>query len=201
VSLDALEPVDDDRGPLTGGPRFARIAAIVTAVVVALFIVLLATRDPSVERATQSELFGKLAPATQGTTLDGATISVDQFRGRWVVLNFFASWCTPCILEHPELKAFDDAHRAAGDAQLISVTFSNETKDAKAFFAERGGSWPVLDDQENSIGVAYGVAKLPETFVIAPDGTVVYRFAGQVTKAELEDVLAFYEKDTPGGAG
>ena len=191
-----MEPMEELEP--TGGPRFARIAAIAVAVVVGALVVLLATRPSGGERAHESELFGKLAPAVQGTTLAGDQVSIDQYRGRWVVLNFFASWCTPCILEHPQLVAFDDEHRAAGDAVLISVTFNNETKDAKAFFRANGGTWPVIDDQENAFGVAYGVAQLPETFVIAPDGTVVYRFAGQVTRAGIDDVLALYTSQESG---
>ncbi len=89
--------------------------------------------------------------------------------------------------------AFDAAHRDAGDAVLIGVTFDDTPNDARAFFAERGGSWPVIDDPENSIGVAYGVAQVPETFVIAPDGTVVERFAGEVTARELDEVIAHFE--------
>jgi cytochrome c biogenesis protein CcmG/thiol:disulfide interchange protein DsbE len=193
-----MEPVDDGVVAPAGGPRFARNAAIVVAVVVAALVVLLATRPNSGERAHQSELFGKLAPVVSGTTLDGDDVSIDQFRGRWVVLNFFASWCTPCILEHPELQAFDEEHREAGDAVLLSVTFNNRTKDARAFFDDHGGRWPVIDDQENAFGVAYGVAQLPETFVIAPDGTVVYRFAGQVTREAIDDVLSFYSQPGDG---
>lgn len=191
-----MEPVDD-LAP-TGGPRLARNAALAVAAVVAVLIVVLATRPNSGERARQSELFGRLAPAVDGTTLDGERVSIDDFRGRWVVLNFFASWCVPCIQEHPELIAFDDAHRGAGDAVLLSVTFNNASDDARAFFEERGGSWPVIDDQQNAFGVAYGVAQLPETFVIAPDGTVVYRFAGQVTRAAIEEVLDHYTEPGDG---
>lgn len=189
-----MEPVDDLEP--VGGPRLARNIAIAVAVVVAALVIVLATRPNSGERARQSELFGQLAPAVEGTTLDGDEVSIDQFRGRWVVLNFFASWCTPCIREHPELVRFDDAHRDAGDAVLLSVTFNDATDDAQAFFDERGGEWPVIDDQANAFGVAYGVAQLPETFVIAPDGTVVYRFAGEVTRAAIEEVIGFYS--TPG---
>src|SRR3546814_7964023 len=76
---------------------------------------------------------------------------MDDWRGRWVAVNFFASWCTPCIQEHPELVAFDEAHREAGDAAVVSVTYDDRTDDAKEFFAKRGGDWPVVDDPENSI--------------------------------------------------
>ena len=189
--MDATDDLVDDR---PGGPRLALTAAGVIAVLVALMVVVLATRDPSTERQSQSPLLGQLAPATAGTTLDGEEVSIDDHRGRWVVLNFFASWCTPCIEEHPQLMAFDAAHRAEGDAVLIGVTFDDKTEDAKAFFEERGGDWPVIDDPENSIGVAYGVAQVPETFVIAPNGTVVQRFAGAVTRAKLDEVIAAFEE-------
>jgi len=185
----------------TGGPRLSLVAAVVLAVVVALLVAVLATRDPSTERASESPLIGRLAPPTEGATLDGDQVSIDDYRGRWVFVNFFASWCTPCLSEHPELRAFDEAHRRAGDAVLIGVTYDNETDDARAFFAERGGRWPVIDDPTNSIGVAYGVAKVPETFVIAPDGTVVHRFPGEVTRADLDEVIRIVEEREAEGGG
>ena len=175
------------------GRRTAIVAAIVLAVVVALFVTVLAGSDPSTERADDSPLIGQLAPATAGPTLDGGTVSIDDERGRWVVVNFFASWCTPCIEEHDELKAFDAVHRRDGDAFLVSVTYDNDADDARGFFRQHGGDWPVIDDPDNRIGVAYGVAKVPESFVISPDGIVVQRFAGGVTRAMLDEVIDFYE--------
>jgi cytochrome c biogenesis protein CcmG/thiol:disulfide interchange protein DsbE len=170
--------------------RSALTIAALLGIVVAALVVLLATRDPATERATQTPLLGKLAPSTAGTTIDGRQVSIDDYRGRFVVVNFFGSWCVPCQLEHRELMAFDEEHRAAGDAVLVGVTFDDKAKDARAFFAERGGSWPVIDDPENSIGVAYGVAQVPESWVIAPDGTVVERFAGEVTQEDLDRSIA-----------
>jgi cytochrome c biogenesis protein CcmG/thiol:disulfide interchange protein DsbE len=193
VTEDQIDPDDEP----TGGPRVALLAAGVIAVLVGLMVVVLATRDPSTERATQSPLIGRVAPATAGTTLDGEEVSIDDHRGRWVVVNFFASWCTPCQEEHPELVAFDAAHRAAGDAVLIGVTFDDKTEDARRFFDEWGGDWPVIDDPENSIGVAYGVAQVPESFVISPNGIVVERFAGKITRAKLDEVIAAFEEAAP----
>ncbi len=189
---DAADAAADDAEEARA-PRTALVASAVIAVLVALMVAVLATRDPSTERATQSELIGRLAPATEGRTLDGDEVSIDDARGRWVVVNFFASWCTPCIEETPELAAFDAEHRAAGDAVLIGVTFDDTADKARQFFDRYGGSWPVIDDPENRIGVAYGVAQVPETFVIAPNGTVVQRFAGRVTRAALDELIAAYE--------
>lgn len=185
----------DDTPPSStapGGPRLALVASAAVAVVVVLLVAVLATRAPSGERATQSPLIGRLAPATHGTTLDGDEVDIDDFRGRWVMVNFFASWCIPCQIEHPQLAAFDAVHRVAGDAVLVSVTFDNDADEARRFFDDNGGDWPVIDDPENSLGVAYGVAQVPETFVIAPNGIVVQRFAGAVTRAKLDAVIARY---------
>lgn len=177
-----------------GGRRFSRLAAVVVAVVVVALVAVLATRAPSSERQTRSRLLGRIAPATAGRTLDGGSVDIDDFRGRWVMVNFFASWCVPCLSEHPELKAFDEEHEGKGDAVLIGVTYDNKAEDAKAFFAQRRGSWPVIDDPDNSIAVAYGMARVPETFVIAPNGIVVQRFAGEVTKEELDAVIDEFER-------
>ena len=174
------------------GRTVLAIAALL-GIVVAALVVVLATRDPAGERATQSALIGEIAPAASGTTIDGDEVSIDDFRGRWVVLNFFGSWCTGCIIEHPELVAFDRSHRDDGDAVLIGVTFDDKLKDARAFFADRGGSWPVINDPENSIGVAYGIAQVPESWLIAPNGIIVERFAGEVTARELDEAIAHFE--------
>src|SRR3546814_3255745 len=112
--------------------RTALVAAVVVAVLVALFVGVLATGDPSSERRTQSPLLGRLAPAVEGTTLDGETFDMDDWRGRWVAVNFFASWCIPCMEEHPELVAFDEAHREAGDAAGVSVTEDREITTLKS---------------------------------------------------------------------
>jgi cytochrome c biogenesis protein CcmG/thiol:disulfide interchange protein DsbE len=181
------------------GTRTAVVITVLLGIVVAALVVLLATRDPAGERASKSRLIGRTAPATAGTTIDGQHVSIDEFRGRWVVVNFFGSWCTPCLEEQPELQAFDEEHRTLGDAVLIGVTFDDKLKDAKAFFAKNGGDWPVINDPENSIGVAYGIAQVPESWLIAPDGTIVYRFANQVTRKDLDDALVAFT--TPSGGG
>ncbi len=173
-----------------GGPRFAVVMAGALAALVAGLVLVLAVSDTGDEAAGKSNLLGRLAPATAGTTLDGDEIDIDDHRGQWVFVNFFASWCVPCLEEHPELRAFDEAHREIGDAVLVGVTYDNVEDDARDFFAEHGGDWPVINDPDNSIGVSYGISKVPETWIIAPDGTVVARFARDVDRDDLEDALA-----------
>jgi cytochrome c biogenesis protein CcmG/thiol:disulfide interchange protein DsbE len=186
-------PQDEGRGEVDDAlprPRTALVAAGVLAVLVALLVAVLATRDPRVERVTESPLIGSLAPAIEGATLDGETFSLDDQRGRWVVVNFFATWCIPCLEEHPELDAFHQAATATGEATVVSVLFDDDPDAARRVFEDRGGDWPVVVDPEGAIGVSYGVARVPESFLVAPDGTVVRRLVGGVTAEQLDRLIA-----------
>ncbi|MBN2624113.1 MAG: TlpA family protein disulfide reductase, partial [Acidimicrobiales bacterium] len=86
-----------------GRGRVGLAVSVVVAVLVVAFVVVLATREPATERRAKSPLIGKVAPALVGETLDGGTFDIDDHQGRWVVVNFFATWCQPCVEEHPEL--------------------------------------------------------------------------------------------------
>lgn len=187
------ETMDEPGAAPPSRSRTALVASVVVALVVALLVVVLATGDPSVDRQTRSPLIGRLAPAVDGPTLDAESFSLADQRGRWVVVNFFATWCNPCLEEHPELAAFAAAHEEAGDATVVSVLFDDKPEKARKVFAERGGDWPVVVDPEGAVSVAYGVARVPESFLVAPDGTVVQRLVGGVTKRQLDDLLRQYE--------
>ena len=136
------------------------------------------SRDPS---AKPSALIGKPAPAFALERLaGGGRVDLDRLRGQVVVVNFWASWCTECIVEHPDLVAAWQRYRDAG-VVFVGVNFEDEASSARAFMAERGGDWPVVEDPGSSTALAYGVYGIPETFFIGRDGTVVRRHAGPVT--------------------
>ena len=156
---------------------------------VAMFVAVLATRDPATTRLADSPLLGRPAPPVRGENVfDGADVDLAAYEGKWVVLNFFASWCTPCKQEHPEIERF--AARHADDAQVIAVLWSDKVGAAKRFFAEYGGDWPLIADPGVKIGLDYGVRGPPESFVISPDGIVVAKYTGPLTAASLDEVLA-----------
>lgn len=196
-SIDGDDAVSDPVTP----PRTALVSTVMVGVVVALLAAVLFTRDPSTDRVTQSPLLGQPAPAIDGETLDGEVFDLARYRGRWVVVNFFATWCIPCEVEHPELVAFDEKHAALGDAALVSVLFDDSADAAAEFFDRNGGEWPVVIDADGKVGVAYGVPQVPESFLVAPNGIVVQRLVGGVTAAGLEGLIEQLEAAAAEAAG
>ncbi|QXC60950.1 TlpA family protein disulfide reductase [Aquihabitans sp. G128] len=172
------------------------IAAVVVGVVIALLVVLLATRH-SGERVTESNLIGKRAPALDGDVVRGQPVDLGTSEG-WTVVNFFATWCVPCIQEHPELKAFEKEHAAKGDAQVVSVVYDDKASDVDAFFEKNGGDWTVLGSDQGRTAFYWGVAKVPESYLVSPTGVVVERFVGGVTRTGLNSLIDLYEKQAGG---
>lgn len=178
----------------------ARWVAIGVGMVLLAFIAVLATRKSVDERAVSSALIGKPVPALTGTTLTGETFDIDAQRGRWVVVNFFATWCVPCQVEHPELVRFTEEHRGDGLVQVVSVAFQDDPSVIRRFFAERGGSWPVVVGDTGPIALSFGVTGVPESYVVSPDGIVVAKFLG-VRADQLDAVMGLAPPpDGEGGA-
>ena len=179
--------------------RQALWIVVVIAVVVLGLVAVLATGDSATSRVTESPLIGPQVPTVVGTTIDGETFDLASFRGRWVLVNFFATWCTPCREEHPDLLAFDERHRAIGDARVVGIVFDDDRDAIRQFREEKGGTWPMLEDPEGRLAVAFGVARVPESFLIAPDGTVITKLVGGVRDADLERLLAEATGGSPDG--
>jgi cytochrome c biogenesis protein CcmG/thiol:disulfide interchange protein DsbE len=167
----------------------AAVLVVPIAVVLLVLIVVLATRDPATDRRVDSPLVGQPAPRISGTTLEDQEFDSSTYDGRWLVVNFFATWCVPCVKEHPELVAFEEAHREAGDANVISVVFEDDAASVQRFFERNGGEWPVVFGQSTVIA-DWGVSGVPEPYVVDPGGLVAAKVVGGVTAAGLDDLLA-----------
>jgi cytochrome c biogenesis protein CcmG, thiol:disulfide interchange protein DsbE len=169
------------------GPR---LAAIFVGLLVVGLVGVLATRQTAIDRDEQSTILGKTAPPFSGLSiLDGKRVSLSEQRGKWVVLNVFASWCVPCVKEHPELVTFQENNSGPNaDVVVISAVFQDPKSDVQKFFKKFGGSWPVLDNAE--LIVNYGVTKVPETFLISPAGQVLWKQNRQISAQMLEDAVA-----------
>jgi cytochrome c biogenesis protein CcmG/thiol:disulfide interchange protein DsbE len=161
------------------------VAAVVLPIVA--FALLLATglgRDP---RSVPSELVGEPAPTFDLPRLgEEGSVDLAALRGQVVVVNFWASWCLACRDEHP---ALDEAWRRYRDrgVVVVGVDFEDTEEAALAYVSEMGGDWPLVTDPGSRTAIAYGVFGVPETFVIAPDGTIAAKTIGAVTYAWLTE--------------
>lgn len=169
--------------------RTALWSAAAVAVVAVLLITVLATREPAQSRIAESPLLGKPAPPVEGTTLDGTRLRLSDLRGKYVLVNFFATWCVPCQKEQPELVQFTADHRAAGDATVLAVIFDDDVEAVREFMQTRGGTWPVIDDPRGKVALEFGVRGPPESFLIDPRGFVLTRIVGEVRAVGLERLL------------
>jgi cytochrome c biogenesis protein CcmG/thiol:disulfide interchange protein DsbE len=174
----------------SGGHRARWIALAVLVIAAGLTAVLAASPSATVAQV-QSTLVGHQAPTISGPTIDGTQFSLPKAPGKFVVLNFFASWCVPCQSEGPDLVKFQFQHQASGDATMVSVVFDDTVSAARAYQQDTlGATWPTLTDPGGTLALNYGVAGQPTTFIIAPDGKVVAHIVSPVTAGELDALIA-----------
>lgn len=160
------------------------IGALLAALVVALAVV------PSAElAAADSPLIGRPAPGLDAATIDGGHVNLRDYHGRWVLVNYFATWCVPCRKEHPDLVRFYNRHHKRGDVEIVGVVYNDSFSAVRNFRRDHGGNWPMAQDSDARIALEWGVAGVPETFVVDPDGVVRAKLVGGVTEAQLESVL------------
>ena len=132
-------------------------------------------------RDIPSPLIGKPAGGFTLTAFDGTPLSLEQLRGRVVVVNFWASWCYPaCYEEAPALERAWKQYRDRG-VMLIGVNIQDKEEPAKKFLAEFGYTFPNAPDPAGRVSVDYGVYGVPETFFIDRGGRVRFKHVGALT--------------------
>ncbi len=182
----ADQPVDSDQPESPPRLRTVRWVGLAVGVLAVALIVVFAVS----ERDRRGPPVPDFAPEFTGETLDGGEFDMAAQRGRWVVVNFFSTWCVQCVVEHPELVAFHDRYRGDPNIRLVSVVFRDEVEVIDRFFAEQGGDWPIVISNTGRIAIDFGVTAVPETYLVDPLGRVVSKFTGGVTLAGLESQLA-----------
>jgi peroxiredoxin len=175
-----------------GHARFGRSGwiGIFVALVVVFAVAVFAGVSFSSASKVESLKAGAIAPAWSGTSLDGVRLSSEAERGRWVVLNFFATWCEGCQQETPAFKAFVASHPPS-EVQVVSVLHADSEADARKFVTSQHISWPILSTGAETIAKDFRLADaLPQTDVIAPDGRLAVALAGAVTGTQLQRIIS-----------
>ncbi len=124
--------------------------------------------------------------ALKGTTLTGESVDLAVYRGKPVVINFFASWCGPCNLEAPEVAAFAKAHP---EVTVVGVDVNDAQGDGQGFVSKYGFEFPVISDPNGSLAQDWGVEGIPTTFFVDKDGVVKDHVVGASDSATFESKL------------
>jgi cytochrome c biogenesis protein CcmG, thiol:disulfide interchange protein DsbE len=175
------------------------VAAVVAAVALTAWLLSAGLqRDPA---AIRSPLIGRSAPDFALRTLEGdRVVRLAELRGQVVVLNFWASWCAECRVEHEALRAAWSRYGDAG-VVFVGVDFQDDRPDALAYLAETGTAWPTVADPDSRTALAYGVFGIPETYFIGPDGRVAAKHVGPVTYDRLVREITGLRAGGSGPAG
>jgi len=171
--------------------RVAPIAATVVGIVLVCLLWVLVGAKPNPSDNADSPLLGQPAPAVVTTTLEDKPFDLSRRKGSWVVFNFFNSTCVPCRIEHPELLTFAQNQLSTDNpAEIYTVINDDDDSAVLAFFAENKGDWQKIRDNDGAIAVAFGVAKVPETWIVDPNGYVRLRIAGQLSEGLLDEQMS-----------
>ena len=169
--------------PAPSNRKWLLLPAFAFAVLAGIFLLRI---DQSIESGGNisklpSALIGKPAPMVALPPLEGLAmpgIDPAQFKGGVTLVNVFASWCGPCRDEHPELLEL--AKRK--DVRLVGLNYKDRDENARRFLGSLGNPYQAVGvDSSGRAGVEWGVYGVPETFVIAPDGTIAYKHVGPIT--------------------
>ena len=150
-----------------------------------LLIVLFSLLMPSAAFAVNMPLSG----------VDGSVDNLNRYQGKWLVVNYWATWCPPCIVEMPELQSFHDEH-ADKNAMVFGINLEQISEQRlRTFLDDYFITYPIYVSkpaQESELGLIPG---LPTTFLVSPEGKVVARQVGPVTREMIEQFIESYQPE------
>ena len=164
------------------------VILIVIAVVISLMLAfgIQKSRHTAVQQSGAGELQGQPAPDFALTSLEGKTVKLSDFRGKAVLLNFWATWCEPCKIEMPWFVELQKKYGPQG-LQVLGIAMDDSgVKEVGDFARKMNVNYPIVIGKE-AVGDQYGgIPYLPSTFYIDRDGRVVDRIFGLVSRSEIE---------------
>jgi len=175
---------------LQKGTLYFLLALIVLTIGMIVTLSVLRQRDPRLS-AVGSLVVGKPAPGFTLPTLDGAEVSLSQFRGQPVLINFWASWCVPCREEMPELVRAYEAYKAEGLVILgLNLTFTDSLPEVQRFANEFNMTFPILLDEGGAVVERlYRIPGLPMSVFINRDGTIERIHVGIMSGEQVDQYV------------
>ncbi|GAA5344695.1 thiol-disulfide oxidoreductase ResA [Planifilum fimeticola] len=131
---------------------------------------------------------GQTAPDFELTTLDGKTVRLSEFRGKGVLINFWASWCKPCRDEMPAIQRVYERHRDKG-LEVLGVNIAETGVTVDGFVRHLDLTFPILLDQNREVTQLYGIGPIPSSIFVSPEGKVVRKVSGQMQEGQIESMV------------
>tara|TARA_B100001029_G_C14993099_1_gene413278 strand:- start:547 stop:1071 length:525 start_codon:yes stop_codon:yes gene_type:complete len=168
--------------------RFVILTPLVLLFIICLFVLLylLSNKDPS---KPPSVLINKGIPSFESKSLYNSNklISVNKIKNKKILINFFASWCLPCKVEHP---LFFELSKKYPNLYILGFNHKDNEKDAKEYLSEDGNPYNFVGvDSDGMIALEFGVFGLPETFLINEERKIIYKFMGPLTKEIIKNEI------------
>ena len=190
---DHPQPSSSEVGAEDSPTRRSKRDLVVISVIVVVVAVMIWSAVRVSRRGPQSaavvpggSLVGKSAPNFQLTTLDGKQVSLSDYRGKAVLLNFWATWCGPCRIEMPWFVDLQKKYEPQG-FEIVGVAMDDSGEKAIRDFTQQIGTNYTILLVKDAVGDAYGVEGMPTTFFIGRDGKVIDQTLGLASKKELEE--------------
>lgn len=152
--------------------------------------------DPRQVKFAASTLIsvGDIAPDFTCTTLDGKTISVGNLQGKVVLINFFATWCGPCVIEMPYIQSNVFEKISNNDFIMIAIARDQQSDEVIEFRNTKGFTFPMAVDPDGSIFSLFATQYIPRMFVIGKDGKIKWE-SGGLSKLQFKDLVTLIQKE------
>lgn len=160
---------------------------IAAVVIIALFAVAMVNAMGNEETILENQKtgleVGNKAPDFELKTLSGGTSKLSDYKGKKVMLNFWATWCPPCKAEMPAMQKFYEANK--DNVEILAVNMDTQN-DVAGFIKEKGITFPILLDEKNEVNQNYQILSIPTTFFIDEQGIITHKFIGSMKEEDME---------------
>ncbi|WP_075618200.1 peroxiredoxin family protein [Paenisporosarcina indica] len=138
---------------------------------------------------------GDVPPDFELTTLEGETVKLSDYKGKKVVLNFWATWCHPCRAEMPHMQNYYEDFAEEENVEMLAVNLTNRDSESKVvdFVKDYGLTFPIPMDEDGKIGEMFEVITIPSSYIIDSSGNIQNKIQGPMDDQMLADLLSAIE--------